>query len=361
MRLKKVLAALLTPFMMLLNCPVMAAEAGGEQAVKPLTEIMHKPVESAVTGKRITLYTEVSDSSGIDLVRIYFKAQDAADYSFVALKAVEKEEKGLFEKFKSLNSDFDGQGFSGVLPAPAKGIKSFDYLILTKNKANMVVKSQTYKVTVGDNDQEEVATAEPVQVYTELNQAPSQITGFSDSMVIDTVESAGKLGVVAGLYSGLSSSGTGSTFGGTVAASSGEFTTTATVVSVASAVAVIVGGVAAASGGSNGDSGGVSVSASQILGTWNFQYYGSFGGNGGTATFYANGTVTGQQTSGGSVNITPAYPHSPGQSGGTWSISGNTVTVLYDTGVTGQGTISSDSTAMTLNYINDSNHTYYTR
>ncbi len=256
MRLKKVLAALLTPFMMLLNYPVMAAEAGGgQQAAKPVTEIMHKPVENVEAGKRITLYTEVSDPSGIDLVRIYFKAQDAADYSFVALKAVEKEEKSLWEKFKSLNSDFNGQGFAGVLPAPAKGAASFDYLVLIKNRANVVVKSQTYKVNVSDSDQAADAAAEPVQVYTELNQAPSQITGFSDSMTIDIVESGSKLGAVAGLYSGLSSGGGGTVSGGTVAASSGGFTTTAAVVGSVAAVAV-VGGVAAAAGGGGSSGGG---------------------------------------------------------------------------------------------------------
>ncbi len=280
MRFKKVLAAVLTPFMMLLNCPVMAAAASDAPAVKPSTEIVHKPVASVEAGKRIELYTEVSDESGVDVVRVYFKSKDAADYSFIALKQIDNQEKGLFEKFKSLGSDFKGQGFSGVLPAPANGSKSFEYLVLVKNKANTVVKSQTYAVAVTDDKDGGVAGNEPIQVYSELSQAPSEISGFTDNISIDIVESGGKLGAVAGLYSGLMSAGGGAVSGGTVAASSGGFTTTAAVVGSATAV-VAVAGVAAIAGGGGG-SGSSSSSGGQVTGSYRYTQTGNSSINGGS-------------------------------------------------------------------------------
>ncbi len=270
MRLKRVLAALLTPFMMLLNCPVMEAQAGDAPAVKPTTEIFHKAAESAEAGKRITIYTEVSDQNGVDIVRVYFKSKDAADFSFIALKQVETQEKGLFEKFQNLGSDFKGQGYSGILPAPANGSKAFEYLVLVKNKANIVIKSQTYAIAVADSKDSDVAVKEPIQVYTELSEAPKTVAGFSDNITVDIAESGAKAGIVAGLYSGLTSaSGGGAVSGGTVAASSGGFTTTAAVVGGTAAV-VVVGGVAAAAGGDSSSSGGggQALNATNIVGVW---------------------------------------------------------------------------------------------
>ncbi len=230
MRLNRVLAAVLTPLMMLLNCPVMTARAADLPPLKSTTEIFHKPVESVEAGKRITLYTEISDLNVVDVVRVYFKSRDGADYNFIEMKPVINQEKGLFEQFQSIGSDFKGLGYGGVLPAPANGSKSIDYLILVKNTANTVVKSQTYTVAVTDDKVGGVTGKEPIKVYSELDRAPSILTGFSDSVSIDLVESSGKFGVAAGLYPGLATGGGGVVAAGTVVASSGGFTTTAAVV-----------------------------------------------------------------------------------------------------------------------------------
>lgn len=272
MSLKRVLAAVLTPLIMLLNCPVMTARASDLPAVKSTTEIFHKPVESVEAGKRITVYTEVSDQNVVDVVRVYFKSRDGADYSFIDMKPVVNQEKGLFEQFQNLGSDFKGLGYSGILPAPANGSKSFEYLVLVKNTANVVVKSQTYKVAVADDKVGGVTGKEPIRVYSELDRAPLKLTGFSDTLTIDLVEYGGKFGVVAGLYPGLDAAGEGAVAGGTVAASSGGFTTTAAVVGSAAVVAV-VGGVAAIAGGGGGGSGagnggGTSSGGQQVTGTW---------------------------------------------------------------------------------------------
>ncbi|MDK9707064.1 MAG: hypothetical protein OEL83_08445 [Desulforhopalus sp.] len=334
MRFQRVFAALLTPFVMMVNCPVLAVETGSQQAMKLVTEIRHTPVENAEAGERISLFTDVSDPNGVDVVRVYFKSQDAADYSFVALKAVDKKEESLLEKFKNLNSDFNGQKYSGVLPAPANGAKSFDYLILVKNKANMVVKSQSYKVVVNDNDKATATEPEPVNVYSELNNAPTQIEGFTDNITIDLAESTGKVGVVAGLYNGISSGGAGSAYGGTVVASSAGITTTAVVVGATVAVVAIGGGVAIASGGSdgNGDGGGSSgepLTATTIVGSWNTSGRNTTGfTSSGSANFAENGAFSSSYTlttpAGGTISGSP--------SNGSWSLSGSTLSITDSQG-----------------------------
>ncbi len=274
MRFDKLCAVLLTPFMVLLNCPVMAAQATDNFASQPGTEMLHKPIESAEAGKRIAFYTEINDPSGIDVVRVYFKSQEAADYAFVALQPTKKQEKSLFESFKTLGSDFKGQGYSGILPAPAKGNKTFEYLILCKNSVNVVVKSQTYKVSVADAQGETVPEKEPIKVYSELAKVPSQVSGFSDNMTFDTAESGAKFGVIAGLYSGVTTAGGGAISGGTVAASAGGFTTSAAVVGGAAVVLVVASVAGAAGGGSS------SVASASSTG----------GSSGGTSTGSGSGT-----------------------------------------------------------------------
>lgn len=229
-------AVFLIPLMAVLNCPVGPSSANADTA-PVTTEIEHSPVGEVVAGKRIPLEVEVEDEAGVKVVRIYFKASEAADYSFVALQAI------------------DDETYSGVLPAPANGAGTIEYLILVQNGNNQVVKSQTYVVTVEDDDDAAAAVAEnnPIQVYTELEQAPMEITGFSDNIVVDVVESAAKLGVVAGLYSmaKAGSSSSGAVAAGTVTASSGISTTA--VVLGAVAAAAVAGGVAAAAVASSDD------------------------------------------------------------------------------------------------------------
>ncbi len=48
-----------------------------------------------------------------------------------------------------------------------------------------------------DSKDSEVAGKEPVQVFTELSEAPKTVTGFSDNLTVDSVESGAKAGVVA--------------------------------------------------------------------------------------------------------------------------------------------------------------------
>lgn len=328
MILKRFLAVMLTPFMIFMNCLAVTAQTvDGQSTATPATEIIHKPIESAISGKRIAVYAEVDDPKGIDIVRIYFKSIDAADYSFIPLNAVEREKKGLFEAFKSLNANFNGQGYAGILPAPAKGVKSFEYLILIKNGNNTTVKSQVYNVIVEESDDETAVGKEPIQVYSESSQVPSEISGFKDNIVIDTVESGGKTGAVVGLYKGLNSkSGLAeSESSTTIAASSGEFSTTAIVISSVTAIAAVGGIAALSSGGSDsgdGDSAG-SLNAANILGTWNYSSTNNYGcTRQGTETYYEGGRLT--RT--GSGNCSFGY-YTDNVSSGTWSLSGSSLTL----------------------------------
>lgn len=258
-RLKRSIALALTPLMVLINLPLVSFANDTEST----TEIFHKQIEAATAGERIKIYTEIADPAGVDLVRVYFKKTGEADFVFIKLDPVEKADKSLWESFKNLGSSSSGSSYAGILPALANGSQSFEYLILVKTTANKVFKSQTYTVAVNDSNHKVGVGAKPVQVYTELAEAPAEIAGFSDTIVIDIAESSAKFGVVAGLYSALTSGGEGAVAGGTVAATAGGYTTAAIVVGSVAAVAV-VGGVAAVAGGggSSGSSSTTSTSTS---------------------------------------------------------------------------------------------------
>ena len=306
--LYRLCAAFLIPMIALLNCPLNAVAAP-----TPNIEIEHDPVEEVTAGQRIDIEAEIEDESGVKTARVYFKAAEASDYSFVVL------------------SSDDGESFTGTLPAPANGAGSIEYLILVQNNNDHVVKTQSYQVIVEDDDDAASAIAEndQIKVYTELEKAPTEITGFSDNIAIDVVESAAKLGVVAGLYSVATagSSSSGATAAGTVTATAGGISTTAVVLGVVATAAVVGGAAAVASSSSDDDSSGQELTSQTILGTWNVNELGYTY----TLTFNSNGT----------------YSTSTGAPG-TWNLSGTTLTLMPNHGGTWTGTASGDSNSFTV-------------
>lgn len=310
-------AAILIPLMTVLNCPISAVSAP-----TPAIEIEHNPIEEATAGERVTLKAEINDESGVKTARAYFKTAEAANYSFVVLESN------------------NGEDFTGTLPAPANGSGGFEYLILVQNGNSKVVKTQTYMVTVEDDDDAAQAVAEndKIQVYTELEQAPTDIAGFSDNIAIDVVESAAKLGVVAGLYSAATagSSSGGAIAAGTVTATAGGISTTAMIVGGV-LVAGAVGGVAAAASSSSDDdnSSAQPLDSNTILGGWNISGSST---DGRTTT----GTITFQQ--GGRF----AYSLTNASGAGTWSLSGSTLRMVYDAGAVYNGTASGNSKNFTM-------------
>lgn len=260
MSFRKLTAALLIPMLCLLNVPI-AAVASDAPEVE--TKIVNKPIKKAVSGERITLEATIKDPQGVDVVRAYFKSMQADNYHFVVME------------------NTGGNDYVGILPAAAKNAESIDYLLLVKNGANQVLKTQSYSIPVQDSDDLKSAAATPkekLQVFTELAQEQQKIVGFSDNIALDVVDSTVKFGVVAGLYSaaaGTSATGTGVVSAGTVTAGTsavGIGTVALGVVGVAAAGAAAGGG----GSGGGGDDGATSAAApattaitsADFVGTW---------------------------------------------------------------------------------------------
>ena len=224
-------------------------------AIELAARIKHDPVEFAPSGIRIELAADIQDAAGVDLARVYFKAQREANYLFVPMRVA------------------GAGGYSAVLPAPSAGVGAVEYQILVRNLGGVVYKTQTYSVDIEDGEAAVVENNEPIEVFTELAEAPDVVHGFTDNIALDAVESAAKYGVVAGLTSqagaGTTAGAVGGTSGGTVtaaggagaaggtaagagaaAAGAGVGTTVAT---VAAATAAVAGGVVAATDGNENE------------------------------------------------------------------------------------------------------------
>ncbi len=243
----KLCALILIPLMSLLNCPAIGF---ADQLQKANTAIKHKHAGKVKAGTRISLKANVSDDSGVKSVRAYFKATGATDYSFVKMQAV------------------DGNTYVGTLPAPASSSAGLDYLILVENGDSLIIKTQTYAVSVGENPNAATAVAgnAKLKVYTELAEQPDELVGFADKISIDTVPPAEKLGVIAGLYSASSAGHSTSTArdAGAVEASAGISTTAIVIGAVAAAAAIGV----AAGGSGGGSDGGDPLTSQNLVGNW---------------------------------------------------------------------------------------------
>ena len=197
-------------------------------------------IEEIVSGKRIVINATIEDDVGFDVARTYFKSVDGANYSFVPMNCEET-------------------ACSATLPATSQATKSIDYLVLVKNKENVVYKTQTFSAVTLEEGSSTPSyqmdpTDEAIQVKTELTKAPEMVEGFSDNVAMDTVDSTLRFGAVAGITSVGSSaatggaaaatSATGATAGGTVAATSAATISTAAI--VGGTVAVVAGGAAVA-------------------------------------------------------------------------------------------------------------------
>ena len=192
--------------------------------------IRHRPVQSAPSGMRLELVANIRDKAGVDLARIYFKAERETNYLFVPMRLA-----------------IDGDYYA-TLPAPSRGVGAVEYLILVRNLDEAVYKTQVYAIDIEDGDIVMPTDSEPVQVFTELAELPNTVQGFTDNIALDVAESAAKYGVVAGLTSeagaGTAAASVSATGGTTVAASAG-LSTVATV-GIGAAVAAAVGGVVVA-------------------------------------------------------------------------------------------------------------------
>lgn len=231
--------------------PALAAAAAEDPAT---TRVKHKPIPYFVPGSRILLDAEVSDKSGIKLVRCYFKADDQAEYVFVPM------------------TESSSGRYRAVLPAPAEYADRMTYLFLVVNRNEQVVKTHPFQVQKSGPEKEppqwqQTGTEGDLSIYTELPDPPGAVAGFSDSVTIDAVESSLRFGVVSGLYSVVSGSAGSTTGAAAAATSAGSISGTAglsttAIVATAAGVAAGAGAIAAVSDSSDGSKDAVNPSAS---------------------------------------------------------------------------------------------------
>ena len=176
----KFIAQLLIPLLVLLNTSpwVIAADTA------PLsdTRIIHQPFETVPAGIVFPVTATVEDSAGIEVVRAYFKSTVGTIYYFIPM------------------APGKDNSYTGRLPAPAMDAGEIEYLILVKNKNNVVVKSQHYQTTVVESKRKAEAEQEKIKVYSESPYASKHIIGFTNGYDFQVAEPPEKYGVVAGLY-----------------------------------------------------------------------------------------------------------------------------------------------------------------
>ena len=199
--------------------------------------------------------------------------------------------------------------FRAILPAPKESTDAIDYVFLAVNSEKQVVKTQAFTIPKNANEDnapmwQQTGSEGNIIVKTELAEAPSELAGFSDSIVWDVVESSERFGVVAGgLYTAMSSESAAATITagtGTVTASTG-ISTISVVAIGAAAVAAGVAGAAIASGGGGGG-GGDDHSPDETIcfeGTWTVNIISSY-----CPSLSASYTVTYEATDGYITSVT---------------------------------------------------------
>ena len=223
--------------------------SGNTLVAEAKVTIKHNPISSVLSGHRTNVTADIKDEThGIDIVRVYFKTAEESRYFFVAL------------------SKSEGDTYIGTLPAAELGAGVMDYLILVKNSADEVVKSQNYTINVKDDPEalarleekpardlrieatcmsgskqmyrqvksaskwikkkEDKEADEPthemwIPICSEYDKTPKKVTGVDDYVTVAGVSAAEKYGVVAGIVDAQAAgsvSTSGLTSGGTVAA-----------------------------------------------------------------------------------------------------------------------------------------------
>ncbi len=318
-------------------------------AADAATTMKHTSPDYFVSDQRIQLEAQVEDPAGVKLVRCYFKAAGEANLVFVPMNSTGKNE------------------YAGVLPAPSASTDRIEYLFLGVNTSKQVVRSQTFTMAKDENQKppswQEIPKQGEIKVSMELDKVPTQLRGFSDSVTIDTVESGARFGVVALLYhtAGSSStksalaanSATGATSGGTITAAPAGWST-AMIVGVGVGAAAVVGGVAAASGGSSGGGGSDAedLTETTILGDWDFSGDRRDGvRRTGNITFNEDGTHV--------YSVKDDGQSDADNASGTWSLSGTSLTITFQTMSTWVGTATGNSKKFTLDTSSGTNHGTY--
>lgn len=218
--------------------------------VQATTQVRHKPIAYFVPGNRIAIDARITDESGINLVRCYFKADMQAEYVFVPM------------------TETSDRNFRAILPAPTDDSIQIQYLFLVVNHDRQVIKTQEFSVETMPGKQDvpawqQVSPDETLSIYTELPVLPERVAGFSDSLAIDAVESSLRFGMVAGIYSASAETSAGpitgeaasATSAGNISAQTGAYTTIgiATIAGAAAGAGIIAAVVSGDDGGGKKD------------------------------------------------------------------------------------------------------------
>ncbi len=341
----KVLILMITCFTFVFTTfmPVAATAATVETAIK------HNPPDYFVPKHRIQLDVAVKDPAGTKLVRCYFKGSGQADFVFVPATQT--------------GGGSDGAFFSARLPAPSTATAKIEYLFLTVNNNNQIVKTQPFTI---ERDLSEDTPAwqyapdkSEIQVSMELDKVPHELPGFTDNIVMNKVESGLRFGVVAGgLYyltkdkkSHTSGQAASSTSAGTVTATTAGFST-AFLVGAGVLGAAALGGAAAAIGGGGGgsSSGGKELTEDTIVGTWSVTGSHPAGSTtSGKITYNENGSFSYNLST---LHLGDTSP-STEAGGGNWSLSGTYLTMNFDAGAIYEGYASGDSKSFVLDSTNN--------
>jgi len=303
-------------------------------AGKATTKIKHKPIKHFVVEKRIQVQADIKDKKGIELVRCYFKSKESADFVFVPMIHMDK------------------NTFEGILPAPSKATQSIEYLFLSVNKANVIVKTQIFTTTSDDNSKFAGADAYKgdIKVFSEIEMA-STPQGFTDSIVVDVIESSGRFGIVAGgLYA--QTAGTSSAAGVTSTAGASGTAASATSVGVVTAgaglstTAIVAGGVALAGGvgvaASGGGGGGGSDSEDDTI-TENITIAGDWSGTGTNARYPGETGSWQMNIAENNIFSATGFVDNPSEDvHGTWNVNGNNIKATF---YYGDGSIMGEASA----------------
>lgn len=296
----------------MLNCSPWAIAA--DNAPLSDTKIVHQPADAAPAGIPLTVTTTVEDSAGVEVVRVYFKSTVGTIYYYVPL--VQGKDNA----------------YSGTIPAPAADAGTIEYLILVKNKKNVVVKSQQYQTPVTEKTgQPHDGKQKTIKVYSESPHASKYITGFTDGYDFQVADPSEKYGVVAGLYNPESVSwiATDAVAGGTAAQPAKTETNWTPYLIGAGAIAGIAVVAMALGGGGGGGGGGDDTSQEPTTpvtppatetplasGTWRLTSYQNTAsctsGTGATQTVTCTATKTFDSVSPSTVAVTVPDTATPG-------------------------------------------------
>jgi len=361
----------------------------GSSSVLAADKITHTPPEgNYVPGFRIQLDVEIEGGADLLATRCYFKTRQDQNFAFV---------------------DLVGQGdgnYKAVLPAPWLNSEAVEYLFVTVDKDKQVTRTPLFMLEEGetqeaaawqdasqvkevriDTMQEAIEDCEvvrrqlrnnhrsklpryqiaedtdPLMVQTELDKNLVPLNGFYDAAVVTEVADSAKYGFMAdGIYNTQAVATTGSAEG-TATAVAAESTgwSTATIVGVGLGVAAVAGGTAIAlndnddDNDNDGGGGGEepeALTATTILGRWDFEGERRDGvRRTGTINFAEGGTHT--------YTVRDADGQSDGSGTGTWSLTGTSMTVTFESMSTWVGSVSGDSKAFILDTTSGSNHGIY--